>query len=343
MSILTKLAGKPTSIDKRYDTDRRRNYERLRLALEKGDKIIGRYPINVQIQTISVCNGKCEFCPYVGSWSYRNPGKMTDEVYEKIINELSQYKIRKFCPYLENEPLLDGKLFERIEYAYGVLKPAWVEISTNLSVLNDDILDNIVRLFSRIPHEIWVSFHGVSKDTYEDIMGLSFEKTFSNVIRLVEVAQKIPLNIIIRGAGRPRLLGEELKSWFGEEEYKEFWNGVFSKFKRKPEISFFTYHDRADAEQLKKKGMSFNRIFREDLEGFYCWRFDRWVHFLYTGEPILCCMDYERETGFGKTIVDATVPELYSLPVYKEMLMKGIGMIDSEQDFICKRCVSPRG
>lgn len=343
MSILSKLVTKPSLIDKRYETDRKLNYQNLRRVLLSGREVIGRYPINVQVQTISTCNGRCKFCPYVGSWSYNNPGEMSDEIYEKIIRDLSTYKIRKFCPYLENEPLLDKKLFRRIEYAYKILKPRWIEVSTNLSVLNDEILNNIVKVFGKIPHEIWISFHGISEKTYEDIMGLNFKRALGNVIKLVEVAQEVPLNLIIRGAGRPRLPGENLNDWFGEKEYKEFWYNVLARYKRKPEISFFTYHDRANAKQLRKRNMSFNRIFRENLEGFYCWRFDRWVHFLYTGEPILCCMDYEKETGFGKTVKELSVRELYLSPGYREMLKKGIGLIDSEKDFICKRCISPGG
>ena len=67
----------------------------------------------MQIQTVSACNANCYFCPYVGSWHKQNPGKMEDDVFVKIVDQLAKYQIKKFCPYLENEPFLDKKLFDR--------------------------------------------------------------------------------------------------------------------------------------------------------------------------------------------------------------------------------------
>src|SRR4030042_6384200 len=75
-------------------------------------KILLQDKLNIQIQTNSFCNGKCRFCPYQGSWHQKNPGEMSWENYRKIIQNLKQLKIAKFCPYLENEPLLDKEIFK---------------------------------------------------------------------------------------------------------------------------------------------------------------------------------------------------------------------------------------
>lgn len=317
-------------------------YINLRRAIENDEPVIGRYPLNVQIQTVSACNATCKFCPYQKSWQQQNPGRMSWETYEQIIQNLKGYKIGKFCPYLENEPLLDKELFEKIEYAVENLDIEWVEVSTNLFTLNKEILKKIKRIFPKIPHEIWISFHGASKESYEDIMGLKFEKTLNNVLQLVKLSQKVPLNILIRGSGFPRKKKENLKAWFGKEDYLAFWEKHLSPFKKKPSVFFFTYHDRAGSKQLKDKGMSLN-VFREKIDDLYCPRFDRWVHFLYTGEPILCCMDYNKETVFDRSIKDKSIEELYSSPYFLDLISKGTGMIDSEKDFICKRCISPGG
>ena len=326
-----------------YDVDPKRNYQRLREAIKNNQPIIGRYPLNIQIQTVSACNGECVFCPYQGSWHNKNPGKMSWATYIKIIQDLRAYKIRKFSPYLENEPLLDPSIFEKIRYALRILNPQWVELSTNLSMLNNRKLEEIRKTFSEIPHEIWISFHGVDKVSYENIMGLNFEKSLENVMRLVELSQSVPLNLIIRGSGLPKEDGLDMKSRFEEAEYHSFWDKMLSKFKNKPKISFFRYHDRAGSEQLKEKGMSYNTVFRESLEGFYCVRFDRWLHFLYTGEPILCCMDYNKETSWDVNVRDQSVAEFYMSPIFIDIIKKGIGMIKSDQYFICKKCISPGG
>ena len=38
---------------------------------------------------------------------------------------------------------------------------------------------------------------------------------------------------------------------------------------------------------------------RSDLRGFTCLRINNWLHFLYTGELAICCIDYHREEIFG--------------------------------------------
>lgn len=325
------------------NSDPRGDYERLVKALRGEGRIIGDHPVNVQIQTVSACNGKCAFCPYHGSWHETHPGKMTWDTYEAIIDSIIKYKIRKFCPYFENEPLLDDELFDKIAYAVKRVDYEWVEVSTNLSILDEGRLTHIRKLFPGIPHEIWVSFHGVSEESYENIMGLDFERTMNNVMRLVSLAQEVPLNIKIRGSGTPVPGGTGSTSWFGREEYFRFWEKVLSRFSVKPEVSYFPYHDRAGAGQLKEKGIRFDGVAREDLTGFYCDRFDRWMHFLYTGEPVLCCMDYGKETGFDACVPDVSIDDLYRSPRFIELLKKGTGMIESADDFICKKCFSPGG
>ena len=335
--------GEPLSFDTKYDSDPKRNYSRLLERIHTGKPIIGEYPLNVQIQTVSSCNATCEFCPYPGSWHDQNPGSMSWEIYEKIIKGLAPYPVRKFSPYLENEPTLDKEIMEKVEYALKHILPGWTEISTNLSFLNERMLRKIEDIFPNIPHEIWISFHGCNKETYEDIMGLKFDRTLDNVMQLVELAQIVPINFIIRGSGKPRDNMGKTKNWFGEKEYRAFWDRKLKKYKHKPKIAFFTYHDRAGQIQLKEKGMSFDTIFLESLDNFYCVRFDRWIQFLYTGEPILCCMDYNRETVYGESIKDQSFDELFSSPKRLEQIEQACGLKESDPNFICKRCISPGG
>ena len=154
--------------------------------------------------------------------------------------------------------------------------------------------------------------------------------------------QTVPLNISIRGAGKPREPGTAMGNWFGEIEYCQFWSEQLADFSRQPRVEFFTYHDRAGQSQLKDKGMTFD-VLRTDLTNFYCSRFDQWVHFLYTSEPVLCCMDYNRETAFDGSVELTKIKDLYRSERYLELLRKGTGLCTSAKDFICKRCISPGG
>jgi hypothetical protein len=318
------------------------NHNALVVRLKNAEPVIGANSLNVQIQTVSTCNAQCYFCPYVGSWHDRNPGRMDDGTYQKIIAELAAFKIMKFCPYLENEPLMDPKIFERIQHAIKVLQPECVELASNLGGLAERHVKGLIEVLAKVPHELRISFHGVDKRSYEEIMGLNFERTLSHVKKVVALMQELPLTVSIRGAGAPRQACQGGRDWFGEIEYRKFWSEQLAEFARKPKVEFFTYHDRAGQTQLKEKGMSFD-VVRNDLTDFYCSRFDRWAHFLYTGEPILCCMDYNRETILGESAKSAGIEALYSGERYLDLLKKGTGLCASEKNFICKRCISPGG
>lgn len=315
--------------------------QQLVSRLVNQEEIIGSYPLNVQIQTTSACNGKCMFCPYIGSWHHKNPGIMDDSIFESIVRLLKRYKIQKLCPYLENEPLTDKKIFQRLDYMVKELKPMWVEFSSNLSLLTDEMLHQIKQLFPGIKHVFWISFHGIDKMTYEEIMGLDYERTMDNIKKLVELSQDLPVYLMINGSGES-VIKESLKCWFKEDEYYRFWEKQLQPFKKKPTVRYFRYHDRAGQQQLKDKNLSFNTIFRPSLKDFYCNRFDRWVHFLYSGEPILCCMDYNRETVIGK-ITGTNNENIFQSEEFKQLISKGCGLTDSEEDFICKRCAYPIG
>ena len=324
------------------ESPHKNNYNLLTNNLNKNNFVLNQHPLNIQIQTISHCNAICYFCPYQGSWHDKNPGRMSMDMYKKIIDNLKGYKIKKFCPYLENEPILDGTLFEKIAYAIEVLSPEIVEVATNISVLNEKVIKGLREVLMKVPHELRVSFHGINEESYSEVMGLNFEKSLNNVKKLVEIMQDEPLNLMIRGSGKPRQDSKEVKYWFGEKEYKEFWDKELTNFTKRPKIDFFTYHDRAGQKQLNDKGVSFN-VYRENLKDFYCVRFDQWVHFLYTGEPILCCMDYNRETVFPNGISENSIEKLYTSEHFHTMLRQATGLQDSEKDFICKRCISPGG
>lgn len=317
-------------------------YEPLISKLKENKSILDLHPLNIQIQTVSYCNATCYFCPYHGSWHDKNPGRMSMKIYKKIIDNLKGYKIKKFCPYLENEPTLDTDLFEKIAYAIDVLNPEIVEVATNLSVLNEKMLQGLKDVLLKVPHELRVSFHGVDEKSYKEVMGLDFHKSLNNVKKLVKIMQDEPLNLMIRGSGKPRKESPDVKFWFGRDEYQTFWNKELAEFEKQPKIDFFTYHDRASQKQLTHKGVDFN-VYREELKDFYCSRFDQWLHFLYTGEPILCCMDYNRETVFPDGINTKTIEELYSSDHFTTILKKATGLTESEDDFICKRCISPGG
>jgi hypothetical protein len=162
------------------------------------------------------------------------------------------------------------------------------------------------------------------------------------VLALIDESQNCDLNIKILGSGSPVLAKSNAPIWFDEKNYLNFWNEKFHSqgFKKKPVVNYFRYHDRAGS--IDRNEVNFSEVFSRDLTDFYCRRLDQWLHFLYTGELILCCMDYHKKTVFGDINHD-DLEDIFTSEKYLELANKATGLCVSDDNFICKKCISPGG
>lgn len=298
--------------------------------------------MNIQIQTTSACSGKCIICPYGDSWHKKHPGRMTEAVFDRILDQLSGRRLGKVCAYLENEPLLDPDIFRRIRAIKERLRFDSLEFSTNALSLDAAAAARLGELFADVKHEIWVSFHGVDKRTHQGVMGLDYERCLENVVGLLKLSDELPLRVIIRGAGLPQHPDLTHDFTFTEQAYKAFWEEQLRRhgIRNRPGINWIRYHDRAGT--IRSRPIRLKAPVRTDLAGFSCPRPQGWLHFLYTGELILCCMDYHRETVFGD-IAREDLDAILAGPAFGALLARIAGKEASPPDFICKRCISPGG
>jgi len=232
--------------------------------------LLNRRPdkLSVQIQSTSVCNGRCVICPYLDSWHNHNPGRMSDELFDDILRQLKGMKIDKFCMYLANEPLCDGELIERLEKVIENLEFKVLEISTNASILTPEKAEALASLLGHVPHAIWISFHGCDKESYERIMGLDFERSLANVVNLLKLADKRKLNISLRGAGSAlRKDNRSSPHHFTARQYHDFWETVFLKHQivNRPKLTYLRYHDRAGSIRRNEYNFELERTLMETL------------------------------------------------------------------------------
>lgn len=142
--------------------------------------------ITLQIETVSTCNASCHFCVYSKNAPWRAGKSMTDELYKKIIDEAATIPyIRTLILQGLNEPLLDRKLVERVQYATDVMPEGVVKnIFTNGVYLYPWKFDALRKagLNSCI-----VSLNAVNQEQHEKIMGISgkFEQTCKNVEHMI--------------------------------------------------------------------------------------------------------------------------------------------------------------
>lgn len=311
------------------------------LAPKPRDGLPGRdWPLHVQLETASFCNGRCTICPYHGSWLAKHPGKMDEALYERILSDLSQYKLGKLCVYLQNEPFADKRWFDMARQAIRRLNFQHFEVSTNLVLLDEQGIKDLIAMVRPIPHDIWISFHGADRESYERIMGLDFDKACANIETFARIAGPAGIKYRIHGYGLPYDTGSKAERLFDENQYKAF----FDSFAKERGLSslpirFFKYHDRAGALADAKHSFNFHR---ESLKGFYCHRLDTWLHIRYTGEVISCCNDYSMDNVLGN-LTKQTIEEFFKSPPYFDFRDKGLGLTDSNADFICKCCIKPGG
>lgn len=119
---------------------------RQRLAELKG---MEKKPLftNVEIETQNRCNGDCCFCPVNRRIDPRPHQRMQESLFSSIIGQLSELNYSgKLSLYSNNEPLIDKRLDAFAAEARNKLPKAFINLSTNATLLDLD------RFRSLIPH-----------------------------------------------------------------------------------------------------------------------------------------------------------------------------------------------
>jgi MoaA/NifB/PqqE/SkfB family radical SAM enzyme len=251
------------------------------------------FPERLHIQTISYCNARCVFCAYPQVKNTISHGIMDDALYARIIDEAAPYRLKRVALLLMNEPLLDRKLPERIAYAKQKMGAATeVTITSNGSILTPKIVE---RLLDSGLDRIKISVEGLTRETYERVMGLDFQRTMDGINRLIEARHS-------RAAAAPKLVLSMVNIGLNEQElrrYKRYWK------QRGVKATFVAFENKGgnvrDDESLHPFGLTpFKR----------CYRFNRCAYILYNGDMIPCCADWSRTVVLGN-VRDSSIRDLF--------------------------------
>lgn len=280
------------------------------------------FPSYFSIQTTSLCNASCIFCPYKDIKDLF-PHKIMDmNLCKKIIDECSNYKnIEKIILYMNNEPLTDPNLIERINYAKEKIPWASVHILTNGLLLTEKMSEKLIN--SKLDW-IGISFHGIRKETIEKSMGMPFEVSFKGILNLIEKAKKkrdIKEFIMITFLKHKYLTDNE------KEETMNFW-----KDKGIERISYFDgpISRTGNVEDLPKV------YHKEKIIGCKSIWADEMLHIVENGKVVLCCMDWRREVILG----DLNKQSIYDVwnGERKEIWEMVRGKEEMPDNFLCRRC-----
>lgn len=91
---------------------------------------------HVEIETINRCNGSCNFCPINKNIDTREYKVMSEELFDKIIQQLADINYSgKLALFSNNEPFLDADILLRHKYARKKLPNARMHLFTNGTLL----------------------------------------------------------------------------------------------------------------------------------------------------------------------------------------------------------------
>ena len=244
----------------------------------------------ISIETSNLCNAKCTFCPH--PIMKRKKEVMSDQVFNKIIEQIKKAGIKPYSFGMNGfgEPLTDKKIFDRINTIKKEFPGTPVKFHTNFGLANDEVIKSI---FSSHIDEINISFNGYNKAAYESIMGIDYDKTLDNVMKLIEMKKNVNSNLKIRIS-----LAMETLNLADVDLFVEKWSKLV---------------DSVTVNKISSWGGAIktatNNVFRTEFPCLTLWNT---IPILVNGDVGLCCAAYENKHNLGNILKTDLMSIFYS-------------------------------
>ena len=278
------------------------------------------FPAVLQVQTINRCNGRCGMCPYPYTVHLQPREVMDDALYKKIVNEcVAEKDFYEFVPMVQNEPLLDGKLEERIaEFKQHAQPHQSVEIVTNGTGLTPGRFEKLVQ--SGLD-TITISLSAFTQATYEKLIeGLSWTQVIRNLEAVAESPLLAKVNIFLRYV---RQSGNENEF----HPFKKYWE------RRGLNVANYEINNRAGTLQDYEKQQPIKSfLFKRARKSMGRKVFKRAcphafgiMHVLTNGDVPLCANDWHNRHILGN-VREQSIREIYNSPrmnEFRELMEQG--------------------
>lgn len=260
------------------------------------DVLTNNLKYKVMIETTNICNARCEFC--ANPTLMRKKMIMSDEVFNKIINRLIKEKleVEAFILHLNGEPLIDKKIFHRVNVLKEKFPNAQIRFTSNFALANRDIIDELLN--SNLD-ELTISLNSIDKDEYTRIMKINdYDKTLSNVDFLLnrkkelQSGLKINVSIVARPEDKEKV-----------DKFKKTWNNKANV--RVMKLGKWIDDEKSDSMIVKQK----NNSMCKDIYKQIC--------LLSNGDFALCCFDCEGI--IGKNIMKSSIRRGFNSSVYRKI------------------------
>ena len=242
---------------------------------------------------------------------------MSWELYTKIIDDyhllMEQYAFQGKLTYCQmGEPFILKDISKWVKYAID--RNIEVYFNTNASLLTPSVVNSLIDagyqgLFN-------ISFHGITKEVYEEILGLDYEKTLNNIEYLL---QKYPRKQILINAVNYK--------WPKGETQKVL------KYWRERDISVTI------SKPLSRSGLMRNikKLAKKRIAGCGTERVLFGMVISFNGDVLLCCHDMAREIILGN-LKESTIYEVWNGGKCQDILTEIYSGDNLSPNFICRRC-----
>jgi radical SAM protein with 4Fe4S-binding SPASM domain len=270
-------------------------------------------PVEFIVETTAKCNIYCPMCPRE---THRQPKEdMHDDIFRRLVQDAGSSAEHMMLIGL-GEPLLDPKIFERIEYCdrHGI----FTLLSTNGTLLDGRAAE---RLLATPLEHITLSFDGSTKESFEFYRkGARFEKVRDNFVRFARMKKE-------RGA-KVQIVVQMVrmeKNWDEVDDFTRFWRSV-------PGVDQIRI--KADETNLMRPGAGHEA---EEWKHpcHYLWRGPMYVK--QNGDVYPCCQSYMLDGAPVGNIGQQSLNDIWNGQLMRNMREAHVsgqaGSID-----VCSRC-----
>jgi MoaA/NifB/PqqE/SkfB family radical SAM enzyme len=266
------------------------------------------FPRVIQIETRPGCPSRCIFCPNGRTTTPIPDVTMPMAQFQRIVDECLDYDVERISPYLNNEPLMDPEIADKIAYATRrrdqVGSNAIVKINSNAALLGER---QAKALLDSGLDRISFSVHGIVPEIYEKTMvGLKFDQVLRNIDRFLELKRsghykkpRVRVTMVKARYLEPQL--PEILRYWGERGIKVNVRGLENRSNRRVH------------EAMKPFTTTGWRAFK------WCSRMFEQVYIVSTGEMVLCCVDWDRRAIMGRLDGGVGIRDVWNGPAYVEM------------------------
>ncbi len=152
----------------------------------QGGRTLNQFPGTLQVQTRTGCNSHCLLCPQDAISAMFPEEAMDRRLFNRIAREaVSDPRLKAFALVLQNEPLRDLDLADKIRYVQALnTSNAIVFIVTNGSLLGRDRVDELLESGLDMMH---ISVNGHQREDFETVnCGRSFDVFTANLDYLLQ-------------------------------------------------------------------------------------------------------------------------------------------------------------